>query len=969
MSDPEFESTSVAIIAMAGRFPMTRDVDDLWRHLLAGDDLITRFPEAGDGHAVPAYGVTPEAEWFDAGFFGYSPAEALLLDPQQRVFLECCVEALECAGCDPVRYTGLIGVYGGSGASSHADRVRRDHAVGGTVPEWHVQLATGADFLTTRAAYKLGLRGPAVTVQTACSTSLVAVHLAVQAVLAGECDIALAGGVSIRAPYPVAIPEEGGIFAPDGYCRSFDARARGTVGADGAGVVVLKHLPDTLQDGDHIHAVIRGSAVSNDGLDKVGFTAPSVTGQAAAIGTAYAVAGVDVATVGYVEAHGTGTAMGDPIEIRALDSAFRAGTHRVGYCRVGSVKSNLGHTDTASGVIGLMKAALAVEHGVIPASLHVEEPNEEIDGSPFVVASELTPWPESAAPRRAGVNSLGIGGTNAHVVLEQAPEPRRRMPDAGPQLLPLSARSRQALADAVTRLADHLAANPGVVLADVAWTLQTGRREHEHRTHVVASDPSAATRSLRATAGRARDGGSPPAVTFLFPGQGGQHPGMGRELYAWSTAFSDRVDTCVDLLDAELGAAVRTTLLADPNEPRAFEATRKHLETMELAQPVLFVLEHALAGLWRSWGVAPTSVLGHSLGAYAAACEAGVLSTADALDLVVTRGRLLGSLPDGAMLAVPLSETEIEAVLPAELSVAAVNGAEQCVVSGPAAAVAAFEAELTGRTIETRRLRVFSAAHSHLVDSVLTEFGDRVRGMELRAPALPWISDTHGRLVTPDQARDPRYWVEHLRRTVRFGAALSTALSGTPGVLLEVGPGRTLTTLARHQGTTSAGHGLLASLPHAIEETSARDAVLDAAGGLWSHGVPLEWERLHHVRPHRVSLPTYPWQREHYAPSAEAVSAPPAPAPLDPSPVATAWPPGTEDERRLAAAFCEVLGLDEVAVDDNFFALGGDSLIAARLAGLIKRDFGIAVTVRTILLSPSVAELLPQLKERETREA
>ncbi|MFE2945069.1 type I polyketide synthase [Streptomyces sp. NPDC059255] len=978
------DSAAVAIISMAGRYPGTADTGDFWEHLLAGDELITRFPEAADGRAVPAYGIVPDAEWFDSAYFGYSPAEALLLDPQQRIFLECCAEALERAGCVPATYRDPIGVYAGSGASSYVDQLRADPSVQGVVPDWHLQLATGVDFLTTRAAYKLGLTGPAITVQTACSTSLVAVHLAVQALVTGECGLALAGGVSIRTPHPVVVPPEGSIFSPDGHCRPFDASAQGTVGADGAGVVVLKRLSDARADGDHIHAVILGSAVNNDGVDKVGFTAPGVTGQSTAIRTAYAVAGIDMGTVGYVEAHGTGTSMGDPIEISALTKAFRADTDRVGYCRIGSVKSNIGHTDTASGVIGLIKAALAVEHGRIPPTLHFEAPGKEIDldSSPFVVNAELTSWPDTDGPRRAGVNSLGIGGTNAHVVLEQAPSPappRQPAADPGPQLLPLSAPTREGLAESAVQLADHLAKHPQTPLADVARTLQTRRRGHPHRLHVVTADHTAASRLLRTEAGRTRHRFDATRLTFLFPGQGGQHPGMARELYAWSPAFRTRVDVCVDLLGADLGAAVRAALLADPDRPEEFAAARESLVPMQVAQPVLFTLQHALAGLWQSLGMVATSVLGHSLGAYAAACTAGVLSVADALTLVVERGRLLGALPAGAMLAVSLSPAELGPLLTDELSLAAVNGATQCVVSGPVEATARFQGLLTEQDVDSRRLHISSAAHSHLVDAVLDEFADTLGTVELKAPVIPWISDTHGRPVTADEARDPRYWTAHLRHTVRFDDALATALDGGSGVLLEVGPGHTLSTLARRHRALSDGHGVLSSLPHAAEGTSARAAVLDAAGGLWSHGLPLTWDLLHQADRRGAVLPTYPFQRRRYAPTPaeQPTRTPEAGAPRarptraeaetprhNVAPVTGATTPTHDGDlaERLAKAFCDILGLSQIDADDNFFEAGGDSLIAVRLASLIDREFGVKVTVRTILLAPSVARLLPHLK-------
>lgn len=979
---PFDDDNAIAIIGFAGRFPGTKDVDEFWRHLLAGDELITRFPGSWEGGATPAHGITPEAEWFDAGFFDYSPAEAMLIDPQQRIFLECCSEALERAGCDPSRYSGAIGVYAGIGANSWIEQLRADESLAGASQGFQLHVTNTGDFVTMRVSYKLGLRGPSITVQTTCSTSLVAVHLAVQSLLAGECDVALAGGVSIHVPHPIPIPYDGGTLAFDGYCRPFDARAQGTVSGDGAGVVVLKPLPEAIADGDHINAVIRGSAVNNDGSAKIGFTAPSIAGQAAAIRTAYAVAGIDPATVGYVEAHGAATSLGDPIEISALTKAFQDGSGRTGFCRIGSVKSNIGHTDIAAGVIGLIKTILTVEHGRIPPSLHFEKPNPNIDfdSSPFVVNSELTEWPETDFPRRGGINSLGLGGTNAHVVIEQAP-PRDPPADAtGPHLLPLSARTKEALADTAARLADHLCAHPEIPLADVAWTLQSGRREFEHRTHVVASAHEAAASLLRA-AGQAGTRSILPPLTFLFPGQGSQYPGMAREPYACWPAFRERVDECTGLLEANLGASIRKILLADPSDDRAFAAAGESLNQTETVQLTLFAVEYASAGLWQSWGIYPSSVLGHSLGAYAAACTAGVLSLADALAIVVERGRLLGKLPAGAMLAVFLSEADLRSCLPDELSVAAVNGASQCVVSGATDAVTKFQADLDDRCIPRRRIRSFSAFHSHLLDPVLNEFGSRVREVELHAPEIPWISDMHGRMVSPDEARDPQYWVEHLRQTVQFADALSTVLGTGPGILLEIGPGNTLTSLARRHEAVSSEHALLASLPGQIGKTSARGAVLNAAGGLWSRGFPLAWDKMQPARRRRVPLPTYPFQRKRFAPSTLRPGASAVPAQSSalsvrgalaaggpgPHQVGAAATARAEQERLLAGAFSQVLGLPEVMADDNFFDLGGDSLIAVRLAEVISQAFGVKIPVRTILLAPTVSELLAHLSQQDEK--
>ncbi|NUT98676.1 MAG: type I polyketide synthase, partial [Saccharothrix sp.] len=662
--------------------------------------------------------------------------------------------------------------------------------------ELQFRMAGGVDFLTSRVSYKFGLTGPAVTVQTACSTSLVAIHTAAQALLAGECDLALAGGITLHVPFPVEEPESG-IIAPDGHCRAFDASAQGTVAADGAGVVALKRLDDALADRDRIHAVILASAVNNDGAGKVGFTAPSVDGQAAAVRTALELADVDPATIGYVEAHGTGTPVGDPIEVRALAKAFAV--DETGFCLLGSVKTNIGHTDAAAGVIGFIKAVLALDHELVPGTVHFRSPNPllELDSTPFRVSGDAVAWPRGDQPRRAGVNSLGIGGTNAHVVLEEAPA-RDRTPEVGHQLLPVSARSADAVAQAGARLAASVS---GESLPEVAWTLQTGRKAFSHRGFVVAEDSADAAEQFQ------RLGSKPvqdraPEVAFLFPGQGGQHVGMGRELYEREAVFRAEFDRCADLVLP--GIDLRDVV---------FRGDAERLATMSVGQPAVFAVEYALAQLWMSWGVRPAAVVGHSLGAYAAAAVAGVLSVEDALSLVVERGRLMDSIPAGAMLAVPLPEADVTPLL-GGLSLAAVNGPAQCVVAGPLSEVDELRVRLAGAGVDGRLLRISTAAHSTLVEPVLKGFEKKVAGVTLHPPVIPWMSDRTGRFVTADEATDPAFWSAHFRETVRFADALAALPADL--ALVEVGPGRTLSGLARQQSAPE--RVVVASMPHPAED-------------------------------------------------------------------------------------------------------------------------------------------------------
>ncbi|HLL48680.1 MAG TPA: type I polyketide synthase, partial [Longimicrobiaceae bacterium] len=683
-------ANDVAIIGMAGRFPRAPDVRRLWENLAAGKEGVVDLSDeellrAGTDvrllehpDLVKRHGVLEDIEWFDAGFFGFTPREAEMLDPQHRLFLECAWEALEGAGYDPQRLERITGMYAGMSSSSYDKLVQA--TLSGSDPVWQFQaaIALDKDFLTTRVSHKLNLTGPSITVQTACSSSLVAVHLACQSLVHGECDMALAGAAAVSATQRAGyLYREGSIASPDGRCRAFDARAQGTVSGSGVAIVVLKPLAAALEDGDHVHAVIRGSAVNNDGSAKVGFTAPSIGGQAKVIAEALAMADVEPRTIGYVEAHGTGTPLGDPIEIAALNQVFY--DCPPGSCVVGALKTNLGHLDTAAGVAGLIKVALALEHGFIPPTLHFERPNPHVDfaGGPFYVSSAGLPWPASG-PRRAGVSSFGIGGTNAHVVLEEAPRPEAAPATRPWCLLPLSARTPSALRAARARLAAHLEEHSELALPDVSFTLQTGRSEFQERFAVVARDIPEAVRLLRTGEDAVSATAGPPAghAAFLFPGQGAQHAGMTAELYAAEPGFREQVNVCCALLREELGVDLRAVIY--PAEGEA-DAASERLEQTALTQPALFVVEYALARLWMARGLQPEAMLGHSVGEYVAACLAGVFTLEDALRLVAARGRLMQSLPGGAMLAVAVGDKELEPLLGPDLSLAAVNGPTACV--------------------------------------------------------------------------------------------------------------------------------------------------------------------------------------------------------------------------------------------------------------------------------------------------
>ncbi|HET9228813.1 MAG TPA: type I polyketide synthase, partial [Thermoanaerobaculia bacterium] len=814
-------SDYIAIVGLSGRFPGAENADAFWRNLRDGVESIATFEER-PGY-VPRGGALDGIELFDARFFGYSPREAELMDPQQRLFLEESWKALEDAGIDPARPPGRIGVFAGTGLPSYLlDHVYPHRE---TIDDFQAAVANDKDFLATRISYKLDLRGPGLTVQTACSTSLVAVSLACQSLMNGDCDAALAGGVTVRLPHRTGyVHVEEGILSPDGHCRAFDAEARGTVPGSGVGVIVLKRLSDALKDGDEIRAVIRGWALNNDGGGKAGYTAPLTEGQATVIQEALALAEVEPETVSYVEAHGTGTRLGDPIEVAALRRAFEGAES----CWLGSVKTNIGHLDCAAGVTGLIKTVLALQHREIPPTLHYRTPNPEIDFGPFRVVDRLTEW-RSAGPRRAGVSSFGIGGTNAHVVLEEAPSsvlPRSAGEEA-PALLMLSAKTPSALETVTENLVRHLEDRPELDLRDVAFTLQTGRQPLEVRRAAVVQDRS----NVSWITGQPEPGYRP--VAFLFPGQGAQHEGMAAELR--EPVFLRELDRCSSILGRDLLAGdVRQT---------------------ELAQPALFAVEWALAQLWMDWGVQPEALLGHSVGEYVAAALAGVFSLEDALSLVAERGRLVQATQPGAMLSVPLSEEELAPWLAdGELSLAAVNGPDLCAVSGSFEAIERLEAKLPA----SRRLHTSHAFHSVLVEPAMAPFRERVARVRLQPPRIPFLSNVTGTWITAEEATDPDYWARHLRQPVRFAPAVAALLSEPRRLLLEVGPGTTLTTLVRRGG--EARDRIVSSLPHPQDSETDTQALLGAAGRLWLAGVPLQTES----SGRKVALPAYPFEGQRY---------------------------------------------------------------------------------------------------------
>lgn len=877
MAESDMKEFGIAIIGMSVRLPGANSVEQYWEHLVCGRETIKTFTEADllklgvsaaemkDPQFVPAGSRIADGDLFAASFFGYSPREAEFMDPQHRNFLECSWEAMENAGYAPRSLRPSVGVFAGASLSTYMlFNVLGNTLVLDEESEFQAMIGGDKDFLSTRVSYKLNLKGPSVMIQCGCSSSLVAVHLAVQSLLNCECDMAIAGGVSIGVPQRIGYRyQANGLLSPDGHCRPFSAEAAGTVFGEGVGVVVLKRFEDAVRDRDNIRGVILGSAVNNDGSTKVGYTAPGLDGQAEVIARAHAVSGITADTVTYIEAHGTGTLLGDPIEVEALARVFRRSTDRKGFCGLGSVKSNVGHLDAAAGIAGLIKVVLMLEHKWLVPTLHVQAPNPNLalESGPFYLVSKVGEWKE-ILPRRAGVSSFGIGGTNAHVVLEEAPE---RIPQASRRpfyLLSVSAQTEYALAETGRRLATFLENGNDDDLRNIAYTLHTGREAFKHRRSVVCRDtPDAAQLLVDSHMDRCltavQSGIS--GVAFMFPGGGTQFCGMGQQLYEFEPRFRESIDLCAQALRPHFDLTAMLYRCSPGGDIAAKELARP-----SIALPTIFATEYAMAQLLMSWGIHPTSMIGHSLGEYTAACLAGVFTFQDALSLVHYRGKLFERLPSGAMLGAYLPEEQAHGFTNESVSIAAINNREQCVFSGPTSSIERLEAVLAERGIECHRLYIDVAAHSSLVEPVISDFRRFVATLKLGPPLLPFISNLTGTWITPQDCMRPDYWAAHLRETVRFSAGLAEIFSQQDLVLLEIGPSRTLSSIAKAEQPHRAG-SIYASMKHPRDEASDIEVLYKALARLWNSGIAIDWRGFYKNDEHwRVPLPTYPFERKRY---------------------------------------------------------------------------------------------------------
>jgi amino acid adenylation domain-containing protein len=987
----------VAIIGMAGRFPGANNVDELWRNLTAGIDTISKFSAAEldpdvpaelakDPRYVRARGVIADPDLFDASFFGIAPKEAALMDPQQRVLFEVAWEALESSGYVPEKVTGPVGVFAGKyNDSYYSENVITRPDLIEELGAFQVMIANEKDYVATRIAHRLDLKGPALSIHTACSTSLVATVQALQSLELGQCDLALAGGAAITVPVKSGyLYQEGSMLSSDGHTRSFDAEATGTTFSDGVAMVVLKRLEDAIADRDTIYAVIRGGALNNDGGNKASFTAPSVEGQANVIAAAHASAGVDAKDISYVETHGTATPLGDPIEIEALNLAFGGRALPKGSCAIGSVKSNIGHLVIAAGATGLIKTALALKNEVLPATAHFKSPNPKIDfdAGPFRVLSENTPWPDGPRPRLAGVSSFGVGGTNAHVVVEGAPRLSSVPSPRKGELLLISARSEAALGASAVRLADYFDANPDANLADVAFTLHAGRREFPFRSVVVAPNASEASKQLRAgLKARPRTDGTPPGVVFLFPGQGSQQLGMGAALYQESPEFRAHVDDCLQRLDA----GTRDSLMQLAFSLGAPAEKETELGQTSLAQPGLFIIEYSLAKVYEGLGLRPDAMVGHSVGEFVCAVLAGVMSLDDALRIVAERGRRMQAQPPGSMLSVRLPATSVEPMLTGDVSIASDNSPALCVVAGPSEQVAAFARKLEADGVACRALHTSHAFHSSMMEPVVAPFLELLRAIKLSPPRIPIVSTVTGDWLKDTQAVDPEYWARQLRLPVRFRAAVGVAAASDPKrVLLEVGPRQTLATLSRQQLSAERARGRIFS-GLADDPRTGGDAFRRTLGELWCAGLSLDVTAVHGPSRSRIPLPSYPFERKRFwiakaqsKPAAPLLSTPqsaaaaPAAAPVvspSPPPIAAAAPapmaaPATpppassnmsnSHRQQILESLCSALeetsGI-EIGEGDSavpFVELGLDSLFLTQFALTVQKRFDVKITFREL---------------------
>jgi acyl transferase domain-containing protein/thioesterase domain-containing protein len=1007
----------IAVIGMAGRFPGANDIHVFWENLKNGVESVTLFSdeelmEAGipqeilkQSNYIKAKAYMEDIQYFDSSFFNYTPNEAEIMDPQVRIFHECAWHALEDAGYDPLSYSGYIGLYAGYAPNMYWRASHLSQTMKGS--EFLELENLNSDYFATLICYKLNLKGPGVSINTACSTSLVAIHMACRALLTGEADMVLAGGVSITLPSKTGyLYEEGMIMSPDGLCRPFDAKARGTASGNGVGIVVLKRLVKAVKDGDHIYAVIKGTAINNDGNRKPGYTAPSVEAQSEAIRAAQLMAEVEPKSITYVETHGTGTPLGDPIEIEALKKAFktpmgqsthpkRVSSYKKNSCALGFVKANIGHLDAAAGVAGFIKTVLALNHRLIPPAVNFDSLNPKIDfeDSPFYINKNLKEWTSDEFPLRAGVSSFGIGGTNAHVVLEEWSEdkPGETETDSRPyQLILLSAKTQSALDLMTENLANYSKknlVNPGnpayssPTLANVAYTLQVGRSAFNYRRMLVCPNQHETTSIhdlLSADSGKVHSYVTEleeRPVVFMFPGLGTQYLNMGLGLYHTEPLFRESMDQCFKLLGPLTRDNVKKIIYPSSTSSMSYKSYAEKINQFEITQLKVFIFEYALARLMIKWGIKPHSMIGYSFGEYADACISGVFSLKDVLTLIVTRGKLIQEIPAGAMLSVPLNKETVKPLLNDQLSIAIDNG-DSCVVTGPKDTIDAFETQMKEKRYICIRLQASHGLHSTMMDPILKEFEDQVGQLTLNKPQIPFISNVTGKWITPEDAVNPRYWATHLRETVRFSEGLKELMSIKNAVFLEVGPGVTLSTLAYQYIDKESNHSVVNLVRSPDQKISDVEYLLGKIGKLWLYGTKIDWTGFYTKKKRkRVPLPSYPFDKLYYnvdlpmqklkwmAQEGEIKFKKQEPHPSTltytrPEKNTPYAAPRNRAEQILTQMWEELLGTRPIGIHDNLLEMGVNSLKGITFVNRFREQLGEIIHITAIFDAPTVSELV-----------
>lgn len=991
-NDLDDELEQIAIIGIAGKFPEAENVDQFWENLKKGKESVKHFdydelkdkgvPERflDNKNFVRASATIDQPYHFDSSFFGYSPREAKLIDPQHRHFLETAYEALENSGCTNKAYDGSIGVFAGSSPNYYKYLLFKNTLETESLEEIEKAIGNEKDYLATRVSYKLNLKGPSLTLQTACSTSLVAVHTACQSLLNYQCSIALAGATTINLKDRYGyFYSQGSMASPEGHCRTFDENANGALFGDGVGVVVLKRLSDAIHDKDYIYAVIKGAAINNDGSEKISFSAPSIEGQSEAIAMAHAISGVSADEISYVETHGTGTKLGDPIEIRSLTRAFGLTTDKKQFCAIGSVKPNIGHSDAAAGMASLIKLVKMIETKTIPPSINYSSPNPEIDfeNSPFYVSQKLSNWEIDAGIKRvAGISCFGFGGTNAHAILEEFQSGEENKYARSHYLLFLSAKNSEALKESKNNLSDFLTKNKDGNLADVAYTLQIGRTNFDYRSTIVCKNIEDAIELLRS--GRAPKVNeislndierSKHKIAFMFSGQGSQYVNMGKDLYIQEPEFRNCLNRCSRILEEKHG--INLCDLIYPDEHMQSDSESKISQT-QFTQPALFAIEYSLAKLFMSWGIRPNALIGHSIGEYVAACLSGVFTLEEAIDLVAVRGRLMQGLPEGDMLAIPLSIDKVEALIGENISIAAINAPNLCVVSGNKSDIGNLIQELGEKCINYTKLHTSHAFHSLMMEPILDSFKEAVFKVDMKKPSIPFISNVYGDWIKAEDATNPEYWTKHIRNAVLFSDGMKTLLKEGMSINIEVGPGNTLCSLARQQREHAEDKIFISSIRHPKESTNDYEYILNVLGKLWFNNVDIVWNDFYNKEGvTKIPLPSYPFQRKDYrVPGTlflnvkeDVITEDTTDDLRDEDVIDGELNAESNDskasvvENKILSIWADRLGIQTIGLDENFFDLGGNSLIAAQIFTKINSDLGVEINGAEIFNLPTIRKL------------